>query len=421
MNAESALVGALLVAPERMGEAAAEIEVSDFTNIHLAKIYGVMLDLWNRGVRPDTHAVNGEMTKRGEWERMNSDDSMLNRLMCDIPNLNLASHIKLMQDETIRRKLLLTTKTAVTVAADRELTAEDAVDAVKELLSSIDVRSSVANEVVPAPPFIEGEDSFNWLIPNLIERGDRILVVAGEGGGKSMLLRQIAVAGAFGIHPFKWHDVAPMRVLLVDLENPVSLIRRKLRPMYHKAREMQPFADPNMLGVLCKPGGIDVTKRVDARWLTTQLTNAQPDLVVLGPLYKLFTSDDKWEQGARTVTTILDDLRTRLGFALVLETHAPQGMAGHRQLRPIGSSLWMRWPDFGISFCPTEQKPEVVKVTTWKGRDERSWPRFLGRGAGFPWVPCDDPAAEARSSGNKPLVPPAPASPRREFNQEEAF
>ena len=310
----------------------------------------------------------------------------------------------------------------MSVAADRDVTAEDALGSVKDLLASIDVRSTMENEAVPAPPFIEGEDSFNWLVPGLIERGDRILVVAGEGGGKSMMLRQIATACAFGIHPFKSLFIAPMRVLLVDLENPVPLVRRKLRPMYHLARGMQPMADPTMMSVLCKPGGIDVTKRVDARWLTAQLTAAKPDLLVLGPLYKLFTTDDKWEQGARAVTTILDDLRTRLDFALILETHAPQGMGGaHRQLRPIGSTLWMRWPDFGISFCPNDKKPEIVKVTTWKGRDERNWPRFLTRGGDWPWTPCMDPDSASGKRG--PLVPPTAAVPQPNpaFNQEEAF
>jgi replicative DNA helicase len=258
-------------------------------------------------------------------------------------------------------------------------------------MANVDVPVAGPSEVVDVSTFCAGEDSYDWLVPGLIERNDRIVIVAAEASGKSMMLRQIAITCAFGIHPFGTRHVEPARTLLVDFENPESLIRRKLRPMLAQARHLRPQADPAMMGVLCRPGGIDVTSRTDARWLAAQLTAAQPELVVAGPLYKMFSADDKWEQGARAVTTILDDLRTRLGFALVLETHAPQAFGGHRNLRPIGSSLWLRWPEFGLSFAPLDDHPEVVKVKAWKARDERFWPEYLQRGGVWPWTPCRDP------------------------------
>ncbi|HEX7277903.1 MAG TPA: hypothetical protein VF244_11055, partial [Acidimicrobiales bacterium] len=201
------------------------------------------------------------------------------------------------------------------------------------------------------------------------------------------------------------------------LENPVSLVRRKVRPMFQKARMIRPDGDPGRLGILCRPGGVDVTQRTDARWMSAQITAAKPDLLVAGPLYKMFSADDKWEQGARAVTTVLDDLRTRLGFALVLETHAPQGFGGHRHMRPIGSSLWLRWPEFGMSFAPVDKHPEVVKVTAWKKRDERHWPAFMRRGGAWPWTPCRDP--DGPLAAEPP--PSEPSDPGPSYEQGEVF
>lgn len=210
----------------------------------------------------------------------------------------------------------------------------------------------------------------------------------------SVLLRQMAVCCAIGVHPFSVgaRPVDPVRVLLLDLENPTSLIRRKVRPILTKGRSVRPQLDPHMLGIVTRPGGIDVLQRTDARWLQAQIIAAKPDLVVAGPLYKMFSADEKkWEAGAARVTGILDDLRTRLGFALILETHAPHGFGAHRAMRPVGSSIWLRWPDFGLSFAPVDKHAGVVKVTMWKDRDERYWPKFLMRGGAWPWTPCRDP------------------------------
>ncbi len=146
-----------------------------------------------------------------------------------------------------------------------------------------------------------------------------------------------------------------------------------------------------MMGVVCKPSGIDITKRSDSRWLASQIADAKPDLLLLGPLYKMFAPDDRHEVGARTVTTVIDDLRERFGFSLIMETHAPQEFGGKREMRPIGSSLWRRWTDIGLSFEPMHEKPDTIHMRVWKPRDERHWPEFLKRGGAYAWTACRDP------------------------------
>jgi hypothetical protein len=48
------------------------------------------------------------------------------------------------------------------------------------------------------------DDEFDWIVPGLIERGDRLMLTGFEGLGKSMLTRQLAVTMAAGLHPFRW-------------------------------------------------------------------------------------------------------------------------------------------------------------------------------------------------------------------------
>ena len=42
--------------------------------------------------------------------------------------------------------------------------------------------------------------SYDWVIPNLLERGDRVIIVAEEGAGKTTLARQVALL-KFGRYP----------------------------------------------------------------------------------------------------------------------------------------------------------------------------------------------------------------------------
>jgi replicative DNA helicase len=119
----------------------------------------------------------------------------------------------------------------------------------------------------------------------------------------------------------------------------------------------------------------------------------QPDLVCLGPLYKAYqrkgTETD--EQAVAELQATFDDLRTRYGFTLLLEHHAPQmDSGGHRHMRPYGTSLWLRWPDLGLGMerdDPDNPDNRAVTLRRWRGdRMTNSWPKRLEQGIQFPWV-----------------------------------
>jgi replicative DNA helicase len=57
-------------------------------------------------------------------------------------------------------------------------------------------------------------------------------------------------------------------------------------------------------------------------------------------------------------------------------------------MRPIGTSLWQRWPEFGIGLRKQKDKEgQPLKLDHWRGqRDEREWPLELARGAVNGWA-----------------------------------
>lgn len=233
-------------------------------------------------------------------------------------------------------------------------------------------------------------DSYEWAIPGLIERGERVIVVAAEGVGKTMLARQVALLSAAGIHPFSFQPMAPIKTLTVDLENPDRIIRRTGRSIAMQAMSHARVSRLNA-ELLTRPSGMDLLKASDRAILEDTLDRVKPELLVIGPLYKAFL-----DPGGRTSESIalevakyLDTIRTIYKCALWIEHHAPLGTSmTSRDLRPFGSAVWSRWPEFGISLQPdpTALGAYVYDVRHFRGaRDERQWPTKMKRGVRFPF------------------------------------
>lgn len=244
----------------------------------------------------------------------------------------------------------------------------------------------------------------DWVIPNLLERGDRLIWTGFEGLGKSMFVRQLAVMSAAGLDPFTAQRIPQMKVLLIDCENSERQSRRKFRPLAKATVDIDRDVPEGGLRLIHKPAGIDLARDSDAAWLIERVTAHQPDLLIIGPFYRLHAADMNEETAARRAVSVLDYARTKVDCALVVEAHAGHGEATRgRSVRPIGSSLLLRWPEFGYGIKPAEKvhgslmcdqvhagkpcRPTVVDVQPWRGaRDEREWPEQLTWGDPWPWV-----------------------------------
>lgn len=234
------------------------------------------------------------------------------------------------------------------------------------------------------------DDSYDWIIPGLIERQERVIVVASEGVGKTMLARQMAICSAAGLHPFKFTRMKPITTLTIDLENPERIIRRTSRSIMTAAQKFG-FVQNIKAHLVIQPSGLDLLKQSDRTFIEQQIEAVKPDLICMGPLYKSFI-----DPGGRTseavaveIAKYLDMIRDVYNCALWLEHHAPLGSTmATRDLRPFGSAVWSRWPEFGLSLQPDPIATEgyVYVVKHFRGeRDQREFPVRMKRGTTFPF------------------------------------
>jgi hypothetical protein len=233
-------------------------------------------------------------------------------------------------------------------------------------------------------------DTYDWVIDGLLERGERVMVVAPEGGGKSVLARQVVILAGAGIHPFTFQEIPPVRTLMVDLENPEKIIRRQSRRFFEAIRIHYPGKRPHLSNLYTKPDGLNILSTQDRTLLESIIIETEPEILALGPIYKSYI-----DPGGKTPTALiteiamyLDYIRTIYGCTLWLEHHAPLGVTGNnRELRPADSAVWLRWPEFGFAIAPDITTSEYeYDFKQWRGpRDKRNWPARLKRGTMFPF------------------------------------
>ena len=119
------------------------------------------------------------------------------------------------------------------------------------------------------------------------------------------------------------------RVLVIDCENGPAHTRRKLRPLLIQASaEGYPVKDTNMW-LEIRPEGLDLARDKDVSWLLRRVAAIGPDVVLLGPLYRLAPRALNDDSDAAPVIATLNMIRER-GACVLLEAHAGHALGNGR-------------------------------------------------------------------------------------------
>lgn len=412
VDAERVLLGRLMGTPQ-LAETCGVAPSDLCDTFGHPEILGAIITSFEQRRSADPVLVLDELIKRDQASRIGhgpvrSAAYLAELLECSRTAGSIGHHAQIVREATARRRIH---------AIGTELTRAAASQGDLDVVLDYATQQSVALSLLVDTPldgdapiaglstiadFVrERDNEHTWVIPGIIEHQDRVMIVAGEGVGKSVLGRMLCTLLAAGRHPFAPNQkITPRRTLLVDLENPPDLLRRGLRG------QVQMIYDDNLDiedrgWVWRRPGGLNIRAAADRNLLARVIEMANPDLVAIGPLYKasLPKANDTYEIAAQETARVIDQFRERYGCAFWIEHHAPKAdAAGHRG-GPIGSSYWLRWPEFGLLLRPDaeaqgDQRGNVFKLERFRGdRDERCWPDKLIKRAGkWPWTPDWDDA-----------------------------
>lgn len=383
VEAEESVIGATLLWPDKVSELAQDLLCEDFYASKHQAIWAAFLKMWDKdGIKPDVITLTHETNLRLGPDSL--DPSYLVGLMSNCAGIN-RQHVEIIQSTRAAREIMATCRETLQEIMDGG-DPYDIAENLDHFVSTIG-SSGVDPESLTFWELMETADATApVIIPGMLKRDWRALVVAGEGAGKAVLMRSMAMATAQGIHVMTHAPIEPHRTLYADFENPKEAIVETGEILEtHLMRTVADY-DETRFRVWHEMGGINIRDRRDRSNFVREIKFQKPELVCIGPLNKFYRKHgrENYEDAAAEVIDILDDLRVKFEFALVVEHHAPKGDMKNRDLVPMGSQRWLGWPELGIAL----RENELVKTTNdveffRKSRLKSNWPDHILRDASY--------------------------------------
>lgn len=391
LEAERALLGCLLVRPERLADVRVLVGPEDYYAPAHGHIHQALVALWAQGAGVDPLTVRDQLQST-----IGSADMDQLRQLWHQGGSEWWRYAEVVARHAFARR-------SIGVAAEMaEASYTGNADRALEVARTYALETPAAS--LPTGYRRDGlrqlaeaaENPEPWVIPGLLRLDWRVVLVGIEGYGKSSILWQLATLAAHGIHPLHFRRIDPVRVLVVDCENtPAAQVENTSRITTQLA--VQGLLDEDAVAVWSVPQGLDLRSVADRRAFEGVLRDCRPQLVCLGPAYKTYRRrTDSDEDAVRDLLDHLDSFRTRHRFALAIEHHGAKRQGDVRELEPYGTSLWLRWPELGFRLMPLTTDGKVAKTRTgrlgvWGWRGDRlpcDWPEDIRRGSmsdQYPW------------------------------------
>lgn len=241
--------------------------------------------------------------------------------------------------------------------------------------------------------------TIEWVVPRTLAKGERLILIGFEGSGKSTWCRQFGVMVAAGLHPWTQEEIEPKRVLIIDAENhPYQVEDDWLDLVDLAVAHNKPIERGRLVIMEEHESEIGLDTLEGSVWLEERVYAYRPDLVVMGPLTNLASKDLRDDEPVRRMRNAVNKARMICNSAFLMEHHAPHKSPGdkERQVRPYGSSLFLKWPDYGFGMKPTETRGVYEWIRNRGPRvRSRRWPDWIREGREnsesleWKWMECE--------------------------------
>ena len=296
-----------------------------------------------------------------------------------------------LRDASARRFAVAALTRGLQRLQSREAVADEIVHDVQSELASLPRPASTDDDSWSLEEImgLKMEES-RFTLPLLLKRNERLVITGSEGGGKSVFVYQMLTGAAFGVDTFTLEKTEPQRVLFLDVENNAFQARANLDKIVPMLREIAPNETPNWRSL--KRRVVDLLATKDRADVIRRVVHYAPDILYMGTAYKLTDVSDDAHRSVRAIQSVVDRIRQEVDCTVIVEHHAGHGTMNDRNnMRPEGSSYWLRWPDFGYGMQPMSTKDgrRLMRLGAWRGdrATDRRFPTAVKQGDVFPWVP----------------------------------
>lgn len=296
-----------------------------------------------------------------------------------------------LREASARRYALKVLNQGITRLEHDEAVADEVVSDVRSQLDAMP-RPSVSDDDTWTLEEIMGLEvrTEDFTIPGLLKKNERLVLTGSEGGGKSVFVYQMLTGAAFGVDTFRLERTRPARVLFIDVENNEFQAKANLDKIVPALNEIAPDVQPEWRSL--KRRVVDLLATKDRADIIRRVVHYNPDILYMGTAYKLTDVSDETHRSVRAIQSVVDRIRQEVSCSVIVEHHAGHGhMNDRNNMRPEGSSYWLRWPDFGYGMQPlvTTDRKRLMRLGAWRGdrATDRDFPVAVKQGGVMPWVP----------------------------------
>jgi replicative DNA helicase len=227
-----------------------------------------------------------------------------------------------------------------------------------------------------------------FTIPGILQRNERLVLTGSEGGGKSVFIYQLLTGAAYGVDTMTLEKCEPQRVMFIDVENNEFQARANLEKIVPTLTGMAPDVTPNWRSL--KRRVVNLLDTKDRADILRRVMHYSPDILYMGTAYKLTDITDETHRAVRAIQSVVDRIRQEIDCTVIVEHHAGHGhMNDRNNMRPEGSSYWLRWPDFGYGMMPLQTPTRMMRLKAWRGDRVmgRTFPVAIKQSGVLPWAP----------------------------------
>lgn len=390
--AEQSLLGSMLMSKHSVDGAARIVRSEDFYRPSHTSIYSTILQLTLDSEPADAITVANHLQREGELQRIGGAPYLHELVSTVSTTANSDYYARIVKDMADRRRVIGTFQRGL-----QSIRTLEASEVLARSMSEFQLIEAGIDPALETYDFAEllttQEDDRPWVIPGMLRVNERCIWTGPEGGGKSVLISQLALGAAMGVNTLDpmWGTHEPMRVLMLDVENDRLQVKSNMLKVYPHLQEITGGVKPQIEWINVQD--IDLSDPVERQRVMRIAQERQPQLMYLGSLYKLAPEGEKSDAQFMHVSRTIDRIRAETGTAILLEAHTGHGTQNDRNgtMRPYGSSMWLRWPEFGLAMMPQKGRT-IAQVGTWRGHrsDDRLWPYGLKRGSVMPWVAMEE-------------------------------
>ena len=324
----------------------------------------ILLPHWSEGKRHSLAlAVVGLLAKRGySWP---SVENLVNRLIEMSGDTELGDRFRILQD-TYRKVY-----SGEQVAGYQMILSLVGDEVAKRIYSLVGSYRKIASvECSSLGEFVETVAAEpEWIIGDLLPVMGLAQLAGHPGAGKSTLAMQLAACISGGVKFLHWHVPKPRRVLYLQADNPITMVRSLVDEAIKRVPESQWGV---FIANFTEPVRIDTEGGFEH---IAQLCDIyKPEVVIFDTIRDFHASNEIDPNAVASVIESLKKLRSRCGVSILFIHHVAKNVGYKRAAieAHLGSMRWVHPVDLGLLLTTPEDDDsgtsDLVKLTFAKVR-----------------------------------------------------